>query len=256
MKQLKSLKDTLATAISKLTLLTVLVFSGGVQAAPPVDLVNNGDFETGDFSFWTIINLGSGGIAINDGTFIPPGPSGPLSPISGSFDGITFQDGAGFHAFRQTVAVPNNIFSAKLAWSDRIRNHAGIFSDPNQEWRVLILDPLAVVPPQEVFSTSPGDPAIQIGPNSRSFDVTAILQGYAGQMMDVSFEQQDNLFFFNATLDDVVLVVSVLPTDMDECKKGGWETFVNVNSGQQIFKNQGDCVSFVATQGKNPPANY
>jgi hypothetical protein len=33
----------------------------------------------------------------------------------------------------------------------------------------------------------------------------------------------------------------------DQCKNGGW-----LNYG--VFKNQGDCVSFVATGGKNPPA--
>ena len=33
----------------------------------------------------------------------------------------------------------------------------------------------------------------------------------------------------------------------DMCKKGGWMTF------QPLFKNQGDCVSYVATQGKNEP---
>ena len=38
-----------------------------------------------------------------------------------------------------------------------------------------------------------------------------------------------------------------LPTSKDQCKKGGWQTY-------GIFKNQGDCVSFVATGGKNPPA--
>ena len=32
------------------------------------------------------------------------------------------------------------------------------------------------------------------------------------------------------------------------CKKGGWTTF------QPAFKNQGDCVSFVATGGRNEPA--
>ena len=37
------------------------------------------------------------------------------------------------------------------------------------------------------------------------------------------------------------------PTDADQCKQGGWQTF-------GIFKNQGDCVSFVATKGKNRPA--
>ncbi|OGI25781.1 MAG: hypothetical protein A3J76_00975 [Candidatus Moranbacteria bacterium RBG_13_45_13] len=39
-------------------------------------------------------------------------------------------------------------------------------------------------------------------------------------------------------------------TGKDDCKKDGWKT--NFDS---IFKNQGDCVSFVATNGKNLPAN-
>ena len=38
-----------------------------------------------------------------------------------------------------------------------------------------------------------------------------------------------------------------LPTAKDQCKNGGWQTY-------GVFKNQGDCVSFVATRGKNPPA--
>lgn len=109
----------------------------------------------------------------------------------------------------------------------------------------------------EVFSTTPGDPPQQVGPNSRSGDLTSVFQTFAGQTVDVSFEQEDNLSFFNATLDDVKLLVStLLPTSKDECKNGGWSTFVNVITGQKIFKNQGDCVSFVATNGKNPPANY
>jgi hypothetical protein len=51
----------------------------------------------------------------------------------------------------------------------------------------------------------------------------------------------------------VKLLVAVLPTSKDECMDRGWQTFLNVNNGQMIFKNQGDCVSFVATDGKNPP---
>ena len=38
-----------------------------------------------------------------------------------------------------------------------------------------------------------------------------------------------------------------LPTSKDQCKNGGWRTY-------GVFKNQGDCVSFIATKGKNPPA--
>src|SRR5262249_23553779 len=40
---------------------------------------------------------------------------------------------------------------------------------------------------------------------------------------------------------------SGLPTSKDQCKKDGWKTF-------GVFKNQGDCVSFVATGGANPPS--
>jgi hypothetical protein len=46
----------------------------------------------------------------------------------------------------------------------------------------------------------------------------------------------------------VVIDAPKLPTATSQCKNGGWQTY-------GIFKNQGDCVSFVATGGKNPPAN-
>ena len=38
-----------------------------------------------------------------------------------------------------------------------------------------------------------------------------------------------------------------LPTTKAQCMNGGWQTF-------GVFRNQGDCVSFVATGGRNPPS--
>ena len=38
--------------------------------------------------------------------------------------------------------------------------------------------------------------------------------------------------------------VPTAPTDKDQCKKDGWKSF-------GLFKNQGDCVSYVATHGRN-----
>jgi hypothetical protein len=35
------------------------------------------------------------------------------------------------------------------------------------------------------------------------------------------------------------------PLDKDECKKGGWMSF-----NTPVFRNQGDCVSFVASSGR------
>ena len=39
-----------------------------------------------------------------------------------------------------------------------------------------------------------------------------------------------------------------LPEAQEQCKNGGWQTF-------GVFKNQGDCVSFLSTEGRNPPFN-
>ncbi|MDX6449462.1 MAG: hypothetical protein QOK32_849 [Gaiellaceae bacterium] len=49
---------------------------------------------------------------------------------------------------------------------------------------------------------------------------------------------------FASTLTETV---PALPTTKDECKNGGWQTF-------GVFKNQGECVSFVSNGGKKPPA--
>jgi hypothetical protein len=45
---------------------------------------------------------------------------------------------------------------------------------------------------------------------------------------------------------DVYKLAPPRPTSADQCKKDGWQAY-------GIFKNQGDCVSFVATNGKNQP---
>ncbi len=49
--------------------------------------------------------------------------------------------------------------------------------------------------------------------------------------------------------DIVVDDAPALPTSKEQCKNGGWRTY-------GVFKNQGDCVSFVATGGKNPPGGH
>jgi hypothetical protein len=51
---------------------------------------------------------------------------------------------------------------------------------------------------------------------------------------------------FGSTVDYVVTDAHPMPTSKDQCKNGGWKNFLG-------FKNQGDCVSFVATGGKNQP---
>ena len=48
--------------------------------------------------------------------------------------------------------------------------------------------------------------------------------------------------------DIAVRAAPAAPTSKDQCKHGGWRDFPALG-----FKNQGDCVSYVATKGKNPP---
>jgi len=49
---------------------------------------------------------------------------------------------------------------------------------------------------------------------------------------------------FTSSLTQPVLI----STSKDQCKHGAWQNFGGT------FKKQGDCVSFVATGGKNPPS--
>jgi len=50
----------------------------------------------------------------------------------------------------------------------------------------------------------------------------------------------------SGTYKRLYVVATCVPTDANQCKKGGWQAY-------GIFKNQGDCVSFVKTGGKNEP---
>jgi choice-of-anchor C domain-containing protein len=50
---------------------------------------------------------------------------------------------------------------------------------------------------------------------------------------------------------DNVVITETVPTKAD-CKGGGWQAMID-NAGNH-FKNQGDCVSYFATKGKNPGA--
>jgi hypothetical protein len=244
------------TFLHRATIFTLTIGLGAfiARAAGPNDLIVNGNFETGTLAGWTVVHAPSSAIwAVNDGTYDPAGPGGTLPPISGAFD-VVGSGGGGFRSLRQTITIPAGILSARLSWNDRIRNTASIYADPGQEFRVVIRNSVGTVVLHEVYSTTPGDPLVQLGPNPRSGDLTGFFKLHAGETVIVSFEEQDTFNPFYVTLDDIHLIVSQLPIDKDDCKGGSWQTFVNVNTGQKIFKNQGDCVSFVESKGANPPA--
>lgn len=57
---------------------------------------------------------------------------------------------------------------------------------------------------------------------------------------------------YGPALDNVVVTEKAANGTGAACKSGGWKTMVD-GSGNR-FKNQGDCVSYFATKGKNPGA--
>jgi hypothetical protein len=70
------------------------------------------------------------------------------------------------------------------------------------------------------------------------------------QAVDILIDVQGTADVSNITVNGVLQVPAPSgPTSKDQCKNGGWKTFTDPS-----FKNQGDCVSFVATGGKNPPS--
>lgn len=70
-----------------------------------------------------------------------------------------------------------------------------------------------------------------------------------GGLAGVGIFRQDTNWAPNGTVAIKITASSALvapPTSKDQCKNSGWQTFNNPS-----FKNQGDCVSFIATAGRN-----
>lgn len=62
------------------------------------------------------------------------------------------------------------------------------------------------------------------------------------------YNVETDLFNFNGTTYNFEPFAAA--TNKDQCKSNGWTTLTDANG--RSFKNQGDCVSYVATHGKNP----
>ena len=249
-------RAVLAAALGVVLTLAIPGVSGGAT-------VVNGGFEAGNFTGWLVARLGDS--FPGSSWFVYTGDATPLNrfpiapPPEGTHAATTDQGGPGSHALYQQVVLEPGLRHV-LSFDLYYNNHSGGFATPptldigafpNQQYRVDVLRPTAdlfSVAPGDVlatvFQTREDDPAI-LAPTRITFDLSA----FAGTTVALRFAEVDNVFFFNASVDNVVVQsVRLLPTTKDQCKNGGWKTFGSV------FKNQGDCVSFVATGGRNEPA--
>jgi len=168
-------------------LLTMLVPFAMMDAYAATEHIVNGGFETGTFAGWTKVPGGGNDFFINDGTHVGLSLTGisPQPPISGNFDAVSDQVSPGVSMLSEVFTVPSGITSSSVDWKDRIDSLGSGFSDPNQEVRIEIRDAAGVTVLTQIFSTNPGDPPVQVGPNIRSFDLTAFMQAHEGQ--DIRF---------------------------------------------------------------------
>jgi autotransporter-associated beta strand protein len=173
---------------------------GWTQTCPPAaattNLIVNGGFETGSFSGWTLENSGPGSFVINNGTYDPASPDGPLPPYDGTYSALSDQTGPGEYAIYQDVTIPAGSHLT-LSWEDMIRNFASSFENPDQQYRVEIRNTsdqtLATL-----FSTNPGDSLLGSW-TARSADLSA----FAGQTVRIAFVVQADIYYLNVHIDDV-----------------------------------------------------
>lgn len=215
---MQSAKACIATA------LTVLAF--GAAQASPVQLLTNGNFETGSFAGWSVTNqTGSNGTLSIDA----PGSTAPVSglttasnPLGGSFYAVTDQTGPGAYSLSQSFTVAPGASSVVVSFQMFANSYGGgpIFGNgldynggANQHARVDVLDAnagafdLGAAVLQNLYLGI--DPAGS-NPNpyiSYSFDITSLVGG--GGTFQLRFAQVDNQGFFNQGVDNVSVLAEI-----------------------------------------------
>ncbi len=203
--------------------LAALLGAAGAAQASPIELIVNGDFETGDFTGWTVIDQagGSGGFLIDDADgFTPASGLATVGAATGGFYAVSDQFGPGAHALVQSFTVPVGVTSVSLSFDMFVNDQNGSGSlvhpagldftaSPNQHARVDILSASA-----GALSTAVGNVITNLylgvdgpAPNpytSYSFDLTALLA--PGTSYQLRFAEVDNQYFFNQGVDNVSIL--------------------------------------------------
>ena len=155
--------------------------------------------------------------------------------LTGSTEGgAPFPTVAGMKA---TFALPTNLAGAYFSDTAPLGNYTVTARDAGGnvlETVVILQTQLPVAPACTVDGCG-----IWVGFSRPQADISSITFGPSSSPGDAF------------AIDDVRFNADVVPVTADDCKKGGWKIF---HIDGATFKNQGDCVSFIATGGKNGPA--
>lgn len=175
------------------------------------ELIVNGNFETGDFTGWTVGGYGGGGWVLNGGAFDPDSPDGPRPALAGGFSALAVQNGNGKRTLSQEIFVPDGATSGTLLrWRQEIRNHAGMFS-ANHRFAVELRDAATDTLRATLYTTTTNDPAFS-APTNRSVSLAA----WRGERVRIVFVEEDSLGDLNVHLDNIsVIATSASQTTYD-----------------------------------------
>lgn len=209
--------------------------------ASVLELIDNGGFETGDLTDWTVTDQsGSDGTfgVIPNGDVVPDSEGHPTltNPDGQDYVAVSYQNGPSANALSQLFTVPDMATQVSLFFDlfannwyttedgvTTIVDPAGLHLPedteefiPNQHARVDILkadaDPLSTTPADILgnfyLGADPSDPNEDLNPFLEySFDVTGLLT--AGETYMLRFGQVDNEYFFNLGVDNVSVLATV-----------------------------------------------
>jgi hypothetical protein len=174
-----------------------------------------------------------------------PGQQSAVSPFFsapfffGSFDAVSDPGGAnpsGEVSYHQGGGFGSNttatVVCLSVAGNSAVIGHVGTITSP------FVPTPQRVVGELVVVDNAPGPSFL---------DTVALSQRITDTgSADCSSPGPLTIGPVNLTGGDIVVTPAPMPTSKDQCKDDGWRQF-------GVFRNQGDCVSFVAN-GRGPSA--
>jgi hypothetical protein len=185
-------------------------------AAAGAAIVNNGDFETGNFSGWQVANSGPGQWVVYTGTSTPDGEIDLPAPPEGTHAAVTEQSNPSRQILYQDIAIPTGGSVNQLSLITYYIADASILSPDSlgfppppfsEQYRIDVIKPTAPldsVAPADilatVFRTFAGDPA-EIAPTTKTADLSA----FAGQTVRLRLAVVADVNELNAGVDAVSL---------------------------------------------------
>lgn len=170
--------------------------------------------------------------------FCPPALS-PLNIGIATFTGGTVLTAATNLPADQTSVYGTASVCTSTGYADTLTI---TFSRPVSDFSVLVLNGNTVTVSYSVTDDLGGSVTKSLVSNVNSGADTFSLPDDGITSVSIGLTSPSAVYDF--LIDDVQF--TAFPITTAECKDGGWEAY-------GVFNNQGDCVSYVASQGKNEP---